>query len=208
MMSPCWSLKMILRSCLRAGAGIAVAMFVAASLSPVSAVAQEKKFSESHIAAARELVLATKALDTFDDILPMLAEQTKTIFIQADPFRSDEVTSVTNDVALKMAAKRSELNQAVYENWAALFTEDELKQLAAFYKTPLGQKLAAEGPKVTVMSIGAARQWQDKISTEMVGLVKEELAKNDADANATAPAANAAPAGNAAPAPVPAPKKQ
>lgn len=179
---------MKLKSCLKAGAGFAAAVLITVSLSSVSAMAQDK-ISESHIDAARKLVNATRALDAFDDILPMLAEQTQTIFIQADPFRSDEIVAVTAEVALKLAARRAELNTTLYEIWARRFSEEELLKLAEFYNTPLGQKLADKGPEITALSIGAARQWQDKISTEMVSLVKEELAKNDAPANNEVPAA-------------------
>ncbi|MTH96807.1 DUF2059 domain-containing protein [Roseibium sp. RKSG952] len=147
---------------------------VAAGLSAGPLMAQET-FSDSHLAAARSVVQATKGLTTFDDILPLLAEQTRTLFIQADPSRTEEVVEVTTDVALALAPRRAELNQLVYEVWARRFTEEELNQLAEFYQSPLGTKLAENGPTLTALAIGAARQWQDTISTEMVSRVREEL---------------------------------
>lgn len=170
---------MNLKSLIPLGSAFAAVMMVSSYL---PAAAQDD-FSESHIEAAREVVTVTKALDTFDDILPLLAEQTRTLFIQSDPSRTQEVIEVSTDVALKLAAKRSELNRIIYEVWARRFSEEELRELAAFYNTPLGQKLTENGPTVTALSIGAARQWQDAISTEMVSLVREELDKRAASAN-------------------------
>lgn len=168
---------MKLKSLLSAGAVVG-ATFLVAALAPLNAQAQE--FSESHIDAARKVVTATKALSSFDDILPILAEQTRTLFIQSDPSRTQEVIDVSTEVALKLAPKRTELNNTIYEVWARRFSEEELLQLAEFYQSPIGTKLAENGPTITALAIGAARQWQDKISTEMVALVREELDKRAA----------------------------
>lgn len=167
---------MKLRSFLSFGLVAGVVLFSAGALP--QAAAQE--FTESHLDAARQVVTETKAMSSFDDILPLLAEQTRTLFIQSDPSRTQEVVDVSTEVALKLASKRSELNQMIYEVWARRFSEEELLQLAEFYRTPLGVKLAENGPTITALAIGAARQWQDRISTEMVALVREELDKRAA----------------------------
>ena len=57
---------------------------------------------------------------------------------------------------------------------------EELNQLAEFYKSPLGQKYSKVEPELRALSIGAAKQWGDAISTEMVTLVREELNKRQA----------------------------
>lgn len=152
------------------------AMMFAAVMGANNASAQEE-FSESHLEAARQVVVATKALESFDNILPVLAEQTRTLFIQSDPSRTQEISDVTTNVAIKMAERRKELNKTVYEVWARRFSEEELRQLAEFYNTPLGVKLSENGPVIAALAIGAARQWQDQISTEMVAQVREELDK-------------------------------
>ncbi|WP_417668086.1 DUF2059 domain-containing protein [Roseibium sp.] len=168
---------MKLYSLLSIGPVVGAALFLA-GLAPLKA--QEQTFSDSHLDAARQVVAATKALSSFDDILPLLAEQTRTLFIQSDPSRTQEVVDVSTEVALKLAPRRADLNRVIYEIWARRFSEEELLQLAEFYSTPLGEKLADSGPAITALAIGAARQWQDTISTEMVALVREELDKRAA----------------------------
>ena len=157
-------------------AAVMGAIMMTAGFLTNAAIAQDA-VSESHLDAAKKVAVATKVLEPFDDILPILAEQTRTAFIQSDPTRAEEIVEVTQDVALKLAAKRSELNNLVYNAWAQAFTEEELIQLAEFYNTDLGKKLTNAIPSVTGYSVGAAREWQDKISTEMVTMVQEELAK-------------------------------
>ncbi|SHM80124.1 DUF2059 domain-containing protein [Roseibium suaedae] len=168
---------MKLKSVFSASAAFGAVMFALAA-APVQA--QTSEFTESHLAAAKEVVTATKALSSFDDILPLLAEQTRTLFVQADPARTQEIVDVTSEVALKLAAKRADLNKTIYEIWARRFTEEELKQLVAFYQSPLGSKLTDNGPTITALAIGAARQWQDQISSELVAMVREELEKRTA----------------------------
>ncbi len=136
---------------------------------------QAEKISDAHLAAARRAVIAAQALQSFDDILPMLAEQTKTIFVRSDPSLTSVIDDVTTDVALKLADRRPDLDHVVYEVWARRLSEDELNKIADFYESPVGQKLADLGPELTALSVGAARQWQDRMSTEMVAMVRQEL---------------------------------
>lgn len=161
----------------RRAAAVGAAMVAAGFLSS-TAFAQDT-ISESHLAAAKRVAVSTKVLEPFDDILPLLAEQTRTAFIQSDPTRAEEIIEITQDVALQLASKRAELNDTVYKAWAESFTEEELNQLAEFYTTDLGQKLTKSIPTITQYSVAAAREWQDKISTEMVTMVQEELAKQN-----------------------------
>ncbi|MBN9669935.1 DUF2059 domain-containing protein [Roseibium aggregatum] len=136
-------------------------------------------FSESHLAAAKKVAITTKSLEPFDEILPLMVDQSRTAFIQATPARAEEIVEVTQEVALKLAPKRAELNDVVYQAWAQLFTEEELNQLADFYSTDLGQKLTENIPKISAFSVRASREWQDKISTEMVTMIQEELKRRN-----------------------------
>eukprot|EP00873_Tetraselmis_striata_P021485 jgi/Tetstr1/441749/TSEL_029970.t1 len=156
----------------------ASALFLLAAVA-VPATAQES-ISDEHIAAARETVLAANAIRAFDNVLPLMADRTRTLFIQSNPANTSEIDAVVNEVALKLAERRPELNRVVYEVWARRFTIEELNQLAEFYKSPLGQKYSKVEPELRALSIGAAKQWGDAISTEMVTLVREELNKRQA----------------------------
>ncbi|WP_305985097.1 DUF2059 domain-containing protein [Roseibium sp. MMSF_3544] len=159
-------------------AAVLGAVMTAAGFLASAAYAQDT-ISESHLEAAKKVAEVTRVMEPFDNILPLLAEQTRTAFVQADPTRAEEIIEITQEVAIQLASKRSELNQKVYQTWAENFTEEELKELAVFYATELGQKLTNKVPVVTQVSVGAAREWQDKISTEMVTMVQEELVKRN-----------------------------
>lgn len=155
----------------------ATATAAAMLLSLAQATHAQESFSEEHITAARSAVQAAQAIRAFDDVLPLMAERTRSLFIQNDPANTGMIDEVVTDVALSLAGRRPELNRVVYEVWARRFTVEELNELAAFYNTPLGQKYSAVEPELRALSIGAAKQWGDAISTEMVTLVREEMIK-------------------------------
>ncbi|WP_186395270.1 MULTISPECIES: DUF2059 domain-containing protein [unclassified Stappia] len=155
----------------------AAATAAAMLLSLAQATHAQESFSEEHITAARNAVQAAQAIRAFDDVLPLMAERTRSLFIQNDPANTGMIDEVVTDVALSLAGRRPELNRVVYEVWARRFTVEELNELAAFYNTPLGQKYSAVEPELRALSIGAAKQWGDAISTEMVTLVREEMIK-------------------------------
>lgn len=156
----------------------ASALFMSAAL-PLQA---QETIAEDHLAAARETVFASNAIRAFDNVLPLMAERTRTLFIQRDPANTAMIDEIVNEVALSLASRRPELNKVVFEVWARRFSIEELNQLTAFYKSPLGQKYSRVEPELRALSIGAAKQWGDAISTEMVTLVREELTKRQAAA--------------------------
>ena len=59
--------------------------------------------------------------------------------------------------------------------YASHFTEQELKDLLAFYQTPLGQKAIAEEPKALDESMAYAGGWADNLSEEVI----DEHARRD-----------------------------
>ncbi|OKL43065.1 DUF2059 domain-containing protein [Pseudovibrio exalbescens] len=151
-----------------AGAALAIALL------SVPSVAQES-FSEAHLDAAREAIIATRSTEGFDNILPDVAERTRALFIRSNPAMTAEIDRVVNEVALELASERPELDKIIYEVWARRFSEEELKQIAEFYNTEAGSKLAKLGGQLSALSMGAAKQWGDALSEQMVAISRERL---------------------------------
>jgi|OM-RGC.v1.018673720 hypothetical protein len=161
-------------------AGVGLAMLAWGVISG-GAVAQDN-FSESHLEAAKAVALETKVLEPFDAILFVMAEQTLSAFTQNDPTRAEEIAEIVEQVALELAPRRAVLNERIFRIWAIAFTEEELIQLAEFYRTPLGMKLRDSVADITAASVEASRDWQDRLSVDIVSMVQEELDKRSAAA--------------------------
>ena len=58
------------------------------------------------------------------------------------------------------------------------YTKEEIDQMVAFYKTPLGQMMAAKAPPVALATAAAAERWGMKLGmTVMMELVEKGLVK-------------------------------
>jgi hypothetical protein len=139
----------------------------------VPAMAQDA--AASHRQAAREAILATHANDQLDQILPVLAEQAKALFLRSNPAIVQVVDEVVNEVAIELAGRRPELNREVENIWMATFSEEELRAITEFYNSDVGGKLGRAMPGIIQESLGAAGIWRDALSTEIVEMSRERL---------------------------------
>jgi hypothetical protein len=76
-----------------------------------------------------------------------------------------------------LAPRFDELVNDVARNYATYFTEQELKDVLAFYKSPAGKKLISEQPKVVDASMKFAQDWANKLSDQVIAQMREELKK-------------------------------
>jgi hypothetical protein len=61
--------------------------------------------------------------------------------------------------------------------YAQHFTEQELKELIAFYKTPLGQKMLKEEPVAVEASLKRAQDWSNAFAEVVLGRFRSEMKK-------------------------------
>jgi hypothetical protein len=84
-----------------------------------------------------------------------------------------------NEVALKLRAeyapRSAEVVNDVAKLYASRFTEQELKDTLAFYKSPLGKKLLVEEPSILDQSMRNAQSWADRLSQEVIGKIRTEM---------------------------------
>ena len=76
-----------------------------------------------------------------------------------------------------LAPRFSELTDEMAKLYATHFTEAELKQLLAFYRSPIGVKLITEQPKVGEESLQFAQDWANKLSDQVTVKMRDELKK-------------------------------
>ena len=156
-----------------AGAALIAAVLAGPLAAPVAA----QEFTSSHLAAARATIEAAKADQQFDNILIVLADQAKALFTRSNPSLVVEIDEVVNQVALDLAKRRPELDRELERVWAARFSEDELKEITAFYTSPVGLKFGESMSLIIQDSVRSAGIWRDALSTEMITKAREELIK-------------------------------
>lgn len=78
-------------------------------------------------------------------------------------------------LAGELAGKRDDVGKAMAEIYATNFTEQELRDLIAFYKTPLGQKFLEMEPKSIAGSIAFMNDWANAFSNEVAAKFRSEM---------------------------------
>jgi hypothetical protein len=131
----------------------------------------------SHLAAALEAVHSAKASKGFDNVLPLLSEKVQDEIIRLRPDLYKQITDVVQQEALKLVARRADLDTDVARIWANAFSEEELKSITAFYKSPAGLKFVDIGPQVVGASLQAVKTWSDRVGQELLEKSRAELKK-------------------------------
>ena len=155
---------------------LAHAMAMVAALSLTSA-AQAETYTKEQLSAARAAIEASHVADGFDNVLIGVAQVTKASMIRSNPSFSSQIEEATNKVAVELAATRPELDKQIQQVWASKFTVDELKDIAKFYSSPLGQKLARETGNMVALTVPIVQAYKAKLEQDMFKKVPEELKK-------------------------------
>ena len=79
--------------------------------------------------------------------VPNIVQQTKDQLLQNNLNYQKDLNEVAVIVAQKLAGKEKEIGEGMADVYASDFTEQELKDLVTFYKSPLGQKLLSTEPQ-------------------------------------------------------------
>ena len=163
-------------------ARIAVAATIACgSLSMSGPVAAQQQPTPAAVTAAREL-LALKGGDVvFTPIVSGVVETVKNVFVPTNPNLGNELNEVATKLRKDYESKRAELLNEVARVYAERFSEQELKALVAFYKSPLGRKMAMEEPAIIDESMRRAQTWGDALSGEVMSRFREEMKKKGHD---------------------------
>ncbi|HTZ03298.1 MAG TPA: DUF2059 domain-containing protein [Xanthobacteraceae bacterium] len=149
---------------------LAAVVLVAALAGPL--VAQTASPSPEALAAARDLVAANHATDQFRAVLPTLIQNLKAMVVQNRPEVEKQYDALIPIFLQKAQAHLDTLTDDVAVIYANNFTVDELHDLAAFYRSPTGQKLVQRQPAIAQQSMVAGQQLGREIARDVVEEMK------------------------------------
>ena len=155
-------------------------MFAGAVMSAcliLPAAAQDAKKQDSHLKAAMEVVEQTNTLPPFDAQLALITKNSKVWLIRENPNAEKDIVATVDAISAKYKDEREQMVKAVALAWASYFKEDELKELLAFFKTDLGQKLANYQPRIIGESIGKVQAFSKGLTARIVQESIKELNK-------------------------------
>jgi hypothetical protein len=136
-----------------------------------------KPGSPAALAAAKEILAMKNASAMYANAVPNLVEQTKNVLMQSNLNYQKDLNEVAVIVAKNLAGREKEIGDGMAQVYANEFTEQELKDLVNFYKSPLGQKLLSNEPRAIQFSMSYMNQWAQSFAETINGQFRAEMKK-------------------------------
>jgi uncharacterized protein len=170
-----------MRSVLRLLPAVGFALGLALAPAPASAhqpaPPQLKQASPAALAAAKEILAMKNASAMYANAVPSIVQQTKDALLQNNLNYQKDLNEVAVVVAQSMAGREKEIGDGMALVYANEFTEQELKDLVTFYKSPLGQKLLANEPRAIQFSMSYMNQWAQQFAEQVNAAFRAEMRK-------------------------------
>ena len=128
-------------------------------------------------AAAKELVETMRATDQLKVLMPMLMQQLKPAIAQGRPEVERDYDAMVPQMLAAADARMGEFTGAIAVIYASHFTADELRQLTAFYRGPVGQKFLQVMPRIMQDSMTIGQKFGESIALDTRNRMIEELRK-------------------------------
>jgi hypothetical protein len=127
--------------------------------------------------AAAEILKFKGASSLYANIIPNVVLQTKETLLAANLNYQKDLTEVAAIVAQSFQGKEKEVGDGMAQVYCSEFSEQELKDLVAFYKSPLGQKLLSSEPRAIQFSMAYMNQWAQQFAETVNAQFRAEMRK-------------------------------
>ena len=153
------------------------AVALALVLAGAAASAQAQQPSAAALASARELMEIKGVKNLVEPVVVGVVQQTTGTILQTNPGLSKDLDEVSAQLRTEYQPRVAEMTNEIVRLYAQRFTEQELKEAVAFYKSPTGKKILAEEPKILDESYARIQQWANRLQDEVMTRVRVEMKK-------------------------------
>lgn len=147
--------------------------------SPVSA--QKAADDPERLAAATELMTAMGADAQFKVAIETMTKGMADIIRKQHGDKATVIEEVMGLLRQKFLSRASEMRELVAPLWAEKFTAAELKEMAAFFGSPIGRKMIEAQPGIMQKSMQLGMQWGQRIGAEVEAEARNEFKKRGID---------------------------
>lgn len=137
--------------------------------------------SPEALAAAKELIIASKAAEQVKTLVPILMQQMKPAIVQNRPQVARAYDEIIPVIVEAMNSKLDVFMDASAIVYANQFTAAEMREIAVFYRTPVGQKLIEKLPVVMQQSMQLGQKFAESLLPELQDKIRQELKKRGHD---------------------------
>ena len=166
-------------------AGIArtalIALALIAIAGPALAEQQAPEPSASAVAMAREIIDLKGSTALFSPMVAGVIERVRALHLQTNPSLRKDLDEVSATLRKQFEPRTADLVGQFSKFYASAFTEPELKQILAFYRTPTGKKVIAVEPGLLQDAVAGLKDWQEDFGEEVLGRFRVEMKKRGHD---------------------------
>lgn len=135
----------------------------------------------AEIATARKLIELKGASRLYGPVLIGIIEKAKYTFLQTNPMLAKDLDAAAVQVRNDMQPELDQLKNEAAKIYASHFTQQELDEAYAFYKTPLGAKLIAVEPQILDQTVRYAADWANRMADVVMIKFRDEMRKRGHD---------------------------
>jgi hypothetical protein len=143
----------------------------------LAGVAPAQQPTPAALASAKELVTIKGGSQMFEPVLIGVIEQTKAALLQTNPQLSKDLNDVGTQLRNEFGPRSAELVNEAAKQYASRFSDAELKELVAFFKTAVGQKMVQQEPQVLDATFNFVQQWGPRVAEEVMNRFRAEMKK-------------------------------
>jgi hypothetical protein len=143
---------------------------------PVLAQQPAPQPSASHLAVAREVVIGSGIVRSYDAIVEPMLDQLKQMNVTRPEVRED-LDKVVELLRPEMELQKQQMINTTALVYTKYMTEAELKEIAAFFKSPVGKKYVESQPTVLDDLVREMATWSQNLSEYVIIRARAEMAK-------------------------------
>jgi uncharacterized protein len=123
--------------------------------------------AEQRIVAARDLIASMRLEPMFEVNMKTGMLEAIRIFRQQNALKNVDTEKVINLVLQKLSARKAEFSERLAKLYAETFTPEEMREIAAFYRSPAGSRLIDAQPELMKRSLSISNEIAMQIVKEL-----------------------------------------
>jgi hypothetical protein len=160
---------------------VALAAIGLAGTAKSQGVGQPPQVSPAQFTLAKQIVEIKGVKAMFAPLVHGVIKKTTDSVLQTNLMWAKDISDISAQMEKDFQPRGQEIVDATARFYASHFSEVELKQILAFYQSPVGQKMLVDEPRALDESMGYAGNWGDNLSIEVMSKLRAEMKKRGHD---------------------------
>ena len=131
--------------------------------------------SATALGYARDILAAKNVQSIYENAVPALVQRAKVLLLQSNLNLSKDLDDVAIKVSKEYVGREKELGEQFVKIYAYTFSEQELKEILAFYKTPTGKKVIELEPVAFAEANRFMTEWSTAFQEEANQKMRAEM---------------------------------